>query len=204
MNRKLFGLVAIMAPLLGTYPAAASTFVYNVDYTIPDGSTPETVTGSITTNCDSNCAITSTSVTAFSLTMAGPTGPATIVFDAGSTDHGILTNVSFGDLVASSTGILWTPTGGEQTVFYGDNSVGTIGFDTSPTANPFPTAYEASKYATFPPGVNAFCSSGCTLEIATMSATPLPAALPLFATALGFGGLLGWRRKRKASATAAA
>ncbi len=34
-------------------------------------------------------------------------------------------------------------------------------------------------------------------------ATPLPAALPLFATGLGALGLLGWRRKRKAAALAA-
>ena len=40
-----------------------------------------------------------------------------------------------------------------------------------------------------------------TLEIGT---TPLPAALPLFATGLGALGLLGWRRKRKAAAIAAA
>jgi hypothetical protein len=33
--------------------------------------------------------------------------------------------------------------------------------------------------------------------------TPLPAALPLFATGLGALGLLGWRRKRKAAASAA-
>ena len=33
--------------------------------------------------------------------------------------------------------------------------------------------------------------------------TPLPAALPLFATGLGASGLLGWRRKRKAAAIAA-
>ena len=32
--------------------------------------------------------------------------------------------------------------------------------------------------------------------------TPLPSALPLFATALGSLGLLGWRRKRKAQAVA--
>ena len=35
------------------------------------------------------------------------------------------------------------------------------------------------------------------------SITPLPAALPLFATGLGALGLLGWRRKRKFSAIAA-
>lgn len=36
-----------------------------------------------------------------------------------------------------------------------------------------------------------------------ISAVPLPAALPLFATGLGALGLLGWRRKRKAAAIAA-
>jgi hypothetical protein len=39
------------------------------------------------------------------------------------------------------------------------------------------------------------------LEIGT---TPLPAALPLFATGLGAIGLLGWRRKRKNTAAIAA
>jgi hypothetical protein len=34
------------------------------------------------------------------------------------------------------------------------------------------------------------------------AATPLPAALPLFATGLGALGLLGWRRKRNAKAAA--
>ena len=36
----------------------------------------------------------------------------------------------------------------------------------------------------------------------TFSPVPLPAALPLFASGLGALGLLGWRRKRKAQATA--
>jgi hypothetical protein len=37
-------------------------------------------------------------------------------------------------------------------------------------------------------------------QSATKSVTPLPAALPLFATGLGLLGLLGWRRKRKQAA----
>ena len=37
-----------------------------------------------------------------------------------------------------------------------------------------------------------------------LTATPLPAALPLFATGLGVLGLLGWGRKRKAAAAVAA
>jgi hypothetical protein len=35
------------------------------------------------------------------------------------------------------------------------------------------------------------------LQIETVAATPLPAALPLFATGLGVIGLFGWRKKRK-------
>jgi hypothetical protein len=38
------------------------------------------------------------------------------------------------------------------------------------------------------------------LSAVPQCAVPLPAALPLFATGLGGLGLLGWRRKRKASA----
>jgi|SRR5215472_100294 len=43
-------------------------------------------------------------------------------------------------------------------------------------------------------GLQADISSGS----GTAAATPLPAALPLFASGLGAMGLLGWRRKRKA------
>jgi hypothetical protein len=39
-----------------------------------------------------------------------------------------------------------------------------------------------------------------TFNITAVATTPLPAALPLFATGLGVLGLLGWRRKRKAKA----
>jgi hypothetical protein len=40
--------------------------------------------------------------------------------------------------------------------------------------------------------------------ILTVTQTPLPAALPLFATGLGAMGLFGWRRKRKSAAALAA
>jgi hypothetical protein len=51
--------------------------------------------------------------------------------------------------------------------------------------------------------------AGITLETSAgignnspVGATPIPAALPLFATGIGGLGLLGWRRKRKAQAVA--
>jgi hypothetical protein len=50
------------------------------------------------------------------------------------------------------------------------------------------------------PGINLILPPGVTATLVT--ATPLPAALPLFATGLGGLGLLGWRRKRKAQAAA--
>jgi len=43
-----------------------------------------------------------------------------------------------------------------------------------------------------------------TVSAGTASATPLPGALPLFASGLGAFGLLGWRRKRKGAAAIAA
>ena len=44
--------------------------------------------------------------------------------------------------------------------------------------------------------------SGCSFDVSVLNPIPLPAALPLFVTGLGFMGLLGWRRKRKAAAAA--
>jgi hypothetical protein len=41
---------------------------------------------------------------------------------------------------------------------------------------------------------------GGTMSISAVPETPLPAALPLFATGLGALGLFGWRRKRKQAA----
>lgn len=46
-------------------------------------------------------------------------------------------------------------------------------------------------------------SLGFELDGAAVSATPLPAALPLFPSGLGALGLFGWRRKRKAVAALA-
>jgi hypothetical protein len=59
------------------------------------------------------------------------------------------------------------------------------------------------QYFYFGVGSTAVAQSNVLLEeITAVSAVPLPAALPLFATGLGALGLLGWRRKRKAQAAA--
>ena len=51
-----------------------------------------------------------------------------------------------------------------------------------------------------PPGWTAVAN----VSVTPVSSTPLPAALPLFATGLGAIGLFGWRKKRKAAAAIAA
>jgi hypothetical protein len=59
------------------------------------------------------------------------------------------------------------------------------------------------------PGTYTWTWGGATeadqsFTIDVISSTPLPAALPLFATGLGAMGLFGWRRKRKNTAAIAA
>jgi hypothetical protein len=70
-----------------------------------------------------------------------------------------------------------------------------------------PNAFDPNGFPTGGSLINAKINilAGLTNEAAFVPAvaeTPLPAALPLFATGLGALGLLGWRRKRKAQATA--
>jgi hypothetical protein len=48
--------------------------------------------------------------------------------------------------------------------------------------------------------INSLVTNPTFTAAAGATATPLPAALPLFATGIGGLGLLGWRRKRKAQA----
>jgi hypothetical protein len=69
------------------------------------------------------------------------------------------------------------------------------------------------EFNSFQPGCTSICDllvgppgyvAGFNISSESLTATPLPAALPLFATGLGAIGLLGWRRKRKAAALTAA
>ena len=61
---------------------------------------------------------------------------------------------------------------------------------------------EPSNTASYDPDFTRYFTGGSAS--ASTAATPLPAALPLFVTGLGALGLLGWRRKRKASVAIAA
>jgi hypothetical protein len=180
MKVTLLGIVAILSPLLGLSPANAATYTYAVDYMIG----PATVTGSITTTCDS-CVMTISDVTAWSFFV--PSLSLSISGTAPVTATGVI------DVTPMS--IVWNPDTG-HTVFL-ENLTGCVDFDGVDCSASFPSAYDASNQ------MADISISTSPITIATSTATPLPAALPLFATGLGALGLFGWRRKRKASAIAA-
>lgn len=101
MRAKLWGLL-IFVLLLGLCPARATLFTYDVDYLIGSN----TVTGDIVLNCDS-CAVTAASLQSWSF--SGPDGLS-----------GTGTSATFTgspDLSASPSGITFTPTLGESTLF---------------------------------------------------------------------------------------
>ncbi len=108
---------------------------------------------------------------------------------------GVLSNDSPGGFTGINADFLNQPAHG--TLFLTFNSDG--GFDYTPNSN-F-TGIDTFTYQDV-------ASNGTTSNTATVridvTATPLPAALPMFASGLGAMGLLGWRRKRKAQGAIAA
>lgn len=83
-------------------------------------------------------------------------------------------------------------------------SIGGIGGDPCP----FPTGCYMNIYYASNGQYDLHTSNGGTNGIefiltADVASTPLPAALPLFVSGFGALGLIGWRRKRKASAALA-
>lgn len=188
---SFMGLVALLLPLAFS-PANALTFNYTVDYTVNTAF----VTGSIQTTCDA-CTLTTSDVTAWTFNVEVG---AMLSFSI----SGFAPTYAYGDLEITPTAIIFNSNGTTNriTEFRTDNDC--VGFDEVQCDAPAAYYYDAENSSS---GVQSHNTLAGPLTIATatpVTATPLPAALPLFATSLGVVGLLGWRRKRKHAASIAA
>jgi hypothetical protein len=192
MKAKLLGLIACTA-LFGVSQAGATT------YYVDDTAGSLTLIGSITT--DSHTGILSSSdIQSWDLSITGFGTPPTMTLG----DSILVLNGD--DLSATTTTLSFNFADAANGVFAIGNS------------SCYPCGQFSYVSAGAAGGINGFFalqtspSNGSNSPeeqnlISTeqvIASTPLPAALPLFATALGGLGLLGWRRKRKNTAAIAA
>jgi hypothetical protein len=172
-----------VAPGLRSRPANATTYPYTYDFNFSVGSTA--VTGNLMTDIDSGN-LAQSDYGPWSITMGGNTYSSA----TGGTVSAI-TNYVF---VVSPTELTFDGTQNGRTAF--NEGTWELQF-TGGLINWFLGSTEQTEQDE--DGDSAFLLG----DMATTSATPLPAALPLFGTVLGVGGLLGWRSKRKNAIAAA-
>jgi hypothetical protein len=206
MKTELLGLMAACALLGSTVAANASPYVVTLDQigsnVVATGSGQLNVTGlslvgtGVTQNpgVQANIASLTLSQTFGGTVYTGLSGPTS--FGSGG-PFGVSSSSGppvaiVGNFTPTTMQILFVPTG------YMSDSVLATSTDTWNNATLASLGLTPGTYVwTWGTGAD----QSFTLEIGQ---TPLPAALPLFATGLGGLGLLGWRRKRKSAAPIAA
>jgi hypothetical protein len=213
MTRKIFGVAcaAMIATGLFGLSARANT-VYDLNYTSSTG----TVTGFIETNTPPqpfgvlgtgtgtivNWDITMTIGTA----MAELAGPLQLVPNSTLNGLGTTTLAITASATALTADFGNTGTGGF--VGIGSTAGTRLCFSNALTVGcagpPLDISWEITPSGGTAVSTGIGRPAGDVIATAATTATPLPAALPLFATGIGGLGLFGWRRKRKAQALARA
>ena len=178
--------------LFSSSPSYALTLDFSFTNTV--GNVPGTVTGEIEGLADN-----------------GFSSATDIIIQSAPAALGLVTPF---DVLSFSTGL--TLVQANSFLVSNGNITGALAFSTNYGSPPFfplnwqfCLAVSVSGYCGSPSG--AYLLNGSGSQVATDAsptftpdATPLPAALPLFATGLGALSLLGWRRKRKNAAALAA
>ena len=209
MTRKLLSVAcaAIVAGVLGVSQAHAATVVYNI-ISPPNLFVSGTLSGTITT--DGNTGVLSVSdIISWDIVQSADT----VHFGSTLDPSNSMVSLTGTALTANATGLFFnfgatdnslleffTPPGTGNNLQFCDATTPCLNQNSAQT-------FSDIVYVFVAPGEGATSGSSPqvdTTEIAaaTVGATPLPAALPLFATGIGGLGLLGWRRKRKAQAGA--
>jgi hypothetical protein len=186
--------------LLGALPAKAAT--YSFDFTSTFG---YSVVGSFTTGSADGPGYDITSISG-SIISANPSASSSIqgLVPGNTTPPAYLTSGDgqyYYDNIFLPTASYFTTTGGplftsnagfEYNFYTGGGCCGSLPGVAYLSTNDGGTSF---AYYAGVPGL--LTVSQTSLGNLAATATPLPAALPLFATGLGALGLLGWRRKRK-------
>jgi hypothetical protein len=204
MKSKLFFAVAII--LAATTAANAVTYTYGVDAVTTSGGS---ITGSFTMDPSNPTSISNIDISAsfpgsISVPLAGGGGPSGVYLPT-------TINVNFDQLVGASSS-----SQPPVTFFFTnpDNSGNPYFVELLLFVTPSILSLDGTLWLAYSIGQSRSANnSEITYDIGsvygystvtgqiTISETPLPAALPLFATGLGaLIGLLGWRRQRKAQA----
>ena len=219
MKTKLFGLVAALM-MFGAMPGQASTLVDHGTYTTDTATGLQWLDLTLTPNISYNDMLTNLanpSYTYYGYRYATTAEVSTLIADAGLTEGNTLLNSETPSLEALIALLGVTlPDGAATTASIGLTSSPVVsGFGCSEGSNPacvwamelaiFQLTEEQKIYsASLPFPVNYTSTApGHGSLLVRVEPTPLPAALPLFASGLGALGLLGWKRKRKAAALAA-
>lgn len=192
------------APLEGTPTPASSSGIFS-----------QSVTGSISdvelspyafntgAGADGNAAATSAPYSV--LNAGGSSSPATATYNVGSSTFTFLWGSpnSYNEVAfytgPNGTGSVIDVVSGETTYYDGQNLAC---FSSTCGQTLFDLVTFTVSSGTI--GSVVLTDTGAAAFEYGVSATPLPAAFPLFASGLGVMGLFGWRRKRKNSAALAA
>jgi hypothetical protein len=184
MKARFLGLIPFVA-LFSLSPASASIiYTYDVGFNIGTLS----VTGTIVLGCaaiaiEGSCGVSSPGIWSFT----GSDGVTLSSTDAGA----YVTASPIYPLTATASAIIFNPNPPPGLVQFNDNG-SVLVFQSADDVAPEIAWLGAQGY---------IISPASDVQIATIvTATPLPAALPLFATGLDAMGLFGWRRKRKDAA----
>ena len=174
----------VAGSLLGAVPAKANVY----DFSFSGNQGTEVLSGVVTTGAGDVATLLSGTVVDGTFG-----GPITSLIPVGTSGYSawnwdnVITGTPPFFSTTSSSGLLF--------LFGAGNTVGNLYSDLS--GNTYFSLQDPSSL--YNPG-----DLGLLTIRSEAAATPLPAALPLFATGLGAMGLLGWRRKRKNAAVIAA